>query len=243
VRSLLLIAILVLCPDVTAAPLRAAVAANFREAFEALTAAYATAGGETIEASYAASGMLATQIENGAPFAIFFSADSDRPAHLEAIGRGRSGSRTVYAIGRLVLWTPGHAAPDARWLAESGHRIAIANPTLAPYGRAAVEVLRRLNVPDFERRLVKGTSIAQAAHFVATGAVPGGLLAAAQLQLLGAVADDLWRVPDTLHAPIVQEAIVIEGSQADRAAHFLAFVGSEPAKRMIEAHGYLVPRS
>jgi molybdate transport system substrate-binding protein len=228
-----------------AAPLRIAVAANFQDTFDALVTAYAQRSSDTIEASYGATGMLYTQIVNGAPFAAFFSADDQRTAQLADDGRAKPASRVIYAIGHLVLWTPGSTtAPDSTWLADTDHRIAIANPELAPYGRAAQETLTALELwNQVQPRLVTGTSIGQAMQFVVSGGVPGGFVAQSQLvsYFHGAIpATQVWRVPRSLHTPIVQEAVVLNTPEASRVEAFFAFVASADGSAIIEAGGYSV---
>ena len=135
-----------------------------RDTFEALVAAYAKQSTEQIEGTYDATGLLYTQIVNGAPFAALFAADGERTEQLVANGRAKATSRFVYAIGRLAFWTPG--APSqapSNWLADPLHRIAIADPQNAPYGLAAKETLTSMKLWDqVQGRLVTGNSVAQA---------------------------------------------------------------------------------
>jgi molybdate transport system substrate-binding protein len=228
-----------------AEPLRIAVAANFQDTFEALVAAYAKQSPERIEGSYGATGMLYTQISNGAPFAALFAADGDRTAQLVADGRAKAASRFVYAIGRLALWTPGAASPPpTEWLADEKHRVAIANPELAPYGLAAKQTLTSMKLWDqIQPRLVTGNSVAQTMQFIATGAAPGGFVAQAQLiaHYKGTPPSaEVWVVPLNMHSPIVQEAVVLNTPDADRAQAFLTFVASDAGRTIIEAGGYAV---
>lgn len=244
-RLLLALLIAMLAGYVHAEPLRVAVAANFEDTFEALVAAYAKQSSEQIEGSYGATGMLYTQISNGAPFAALFAADGDRTAQLVADGRAKADSRFVYAIGRLALWTPGTASPSpTEWLADETHRVAIANPELAPYGLAAKQTLTSMKLWDqIQPRLVIGNSIAQTMQFIATGAAPGGFVAQAQLisHYKGTPPSaEVWIVPLNMHAPIVQEAVVLNTPDADRARAFLKFVASDAGREIIEAGGYAV---
>ncbi len=226
-------------------PLRMAVAANFQDAFEALTKAYAGGGGAQIEASYGATGMLYTQIVNGAPFDAFFAADDVRPQQLVADGRARPASRFIYAVGHLTLWAPtASTTPGPGWLAANESRLAIANPELAPYGHAAQETLAALHLwESMQTRLVRGTSIAQTFQFIASGGVPGGFVARAQLisYFHGAPnAAEVWDVPERLHTPIVQEAVALNSKAADRAEAFFDFVVSADGRAIIERAGYRV---
>ena len=226
-------------------PLRIAVAANFQNTFEALVAAYAKQSTEQIEGTYDATGLLYTQIVNGAPFAALFAADGERTEQLVANGRAKATSRFVYAIGRLALWTPG--APSqapSNWLADPLHRIAIADPQNAPYGLAAKEALTSMKLWDqVQGRLVTGNSVAQALQFIESKSAAGGFVAQAQLiaHYKGKPpSTDVWLVPLSMHSPIVQEAVVLNTPAADRAQAFLTFVASDAGRALIEANGYAV---
>ncbi len=224
------------------AEIRAAVAANFRDSFEILRERFTAQSGIEVAPSYGASGMLYTQIKSGAPFAVFFSADIERPALLEADGLALPGSRFVYAIGALVLWTPDSVNPTAAWLRDPANRIAIANPALAPYGVAAEQTLTQLGLlPDAAKRIVMGSSIAQAMHFIATRAVPGGLVARAQVVQIGVPESHLWQVPASMHTPIEQAAVAIKVSDAQAARDLLEFMRAPASRELITSHGYGVP--
>ncbi len=232
-----------------AAPLRIAVAANFQNTFEALVSAYAKQSKERIEASYGSTGMLYTQISEGAPFAALLAADGDRTRRLVAEGRATATSRFVYAIGRLVLWTPGASSAPTQWLEDAQHRVAIANPELAPYGLAAKQTLTSMKLWDqIQSRLVTGNSVGQTMQFIATGAAPGGFVAQAQLLAHrahdsrngAAPVTDVWLVPQSMYTPIVQEAVVLNTPEAGRAQAFMTFVKSDNGRAIIEAGGYEV---
>jgi len=225
--------------------LRMAVAANFQDTFEALSAAYGAQDGDTIEGSYGATGMLYTQIVNGAPYVAFFAADDQRTNELINAGRAVPASRFIYAIGHLALWTPGaQQAPGPDWLADSSHRIAIANPELAPYGRAAQETLTKLGLwSAAAARLVTGASIAQAFQFTASGGADGGFVAASQLNshFHGAVpAAEVWYVPQNSYTPIVQEAVALDAKRYRQVQRFFDFVTSDAGRTIIEDAGYSV---
>ncbi len=226
-------------------PLRIAVAANFQGTFETLVAAYATQSSDQIDGIYDATGSLYTQIINGAPFAALFAADGDRTEQLVANGRARAASRFVYAIGRLSLWTPGAPSQSpSEWLADPQHRIAIANPEIAPYGLAAKQALTSMKLWDqVQPRLVTGNNATQAMRLIETKNAAGGFVAQAQLidHYKGKPpAADVWLVPLNMHVPIVQEAVVLNTPAADRAQAFLAFVASDTGRGLIEASGYAV---
>lgn len=228
-----------------AEPLRIAVAANFQATFETLVAAYARQSSDQIQGTYDATGLLYTQIVNGAPFAALFSADSDRAEQLVANGRAKATSRFVYAIGRLALWTPGAPSQSpSDWLADPQHRIAIANPEIAPYGLAAKQTLTSMKLWDqVQPRLVTGNSVAQAIQLVETKSAAGGFVAHSQLiaHYKGKPPTaDVWLVPLNMHVPIVQEAVVLNTPAAERAQAFLTFVASPAGRALIEAGGYAV---
>ena len=168
---------------VQARPLRVAVAANFRPVLEVLAERYEKTTEQKISISSASTGVLYTQIVNGAPFDVFLSADSDRPKRLEQEGLVITNSRQPYARGQLVLWSTSDKPVTLKDLKHYKERIAIANPVTAPYGLAARETLESLNIwQDIQQRLVRGASIQQVWQFVASGNIKLGLVARAQLQ-------------------------------------------------------------
>jgi len=237
--------LLLISHSASADSLRVAVASNFRDTFEALAAAYAKQSSDQIEGTYDATGLLYAQILNGAPFQAFFAADGDRTEQLVANGRAKAQSRFVYAIGRLALWTPG--APSqapSDWLADPQHRIAIANPQNAPYGLAAQEALTSMKLwEQVQPRLVSANNVAQAMQLVESKTAAGAFVAQSQLiaHYKGKPpVTDAWLVPLNMHAPIVQEAVVLNTSAADRAQAFLTFVASDAGRALIEANGYAV---
>jgi molybdate transport system substrate-binding protein len=237
--------VVVFAGSAAAEPLRIAVAANFQDTFAALVAAYEKQSSDSIEGTFDATGSLYKQIINGAPFAAFFAADGERTEQLVANGRAKATSRFVYAIGRLALWTPGAPSQTpSDWLADPQHRIAIANPDIAPYGLAAKQTLTSMKLWDpIQPRLVIGNSAAQAMQFVESKSTDGGFVAQAQLVAHyhgNPPATDVWLVPLNMHTPIVQEAVVLNTPAADRAQAFLTFVASDAGRALIEAGGYAV---
>jgi molybdate transport system substrate-binding protein len=231
-----------LCLPAGAADLRVAVAANFLPTMEALTAQFSATTDLGVLISSGSTGKLYAQIINGAPYDLFFAADAERPALLETNGGGVAGSRFTYARGRLVLWSP-----DQELVSEQPPHIetdairffAIANPELAPYGSAAREVLRAIGAwADLESRLVRGENVNQAFQFIATGNAEAGLIARSQL-ILAAPDGSSWVVPQSAHALIEQQALVIRDSAAARS--FAAFVKTPQARELIVAHGYDLP--
>lgn len=228
---------------VSADTLRIAVASNFAHAMQALGDRFEADSRHSLTVSLGSTGKHFAQITNGAPFDIFLAADAERPARLEREGRIVIDSRFTYAIGRLAIWAPPHSRMDlpADLTRDEVARVAIANPRLAPYGRAAHETLKALGLwTAIEQKLVRGENIAQAFQFVFTGNADSGLIAQAQLAALSTeISGTVWEVPAELHAPIVQQAVLLRDSKAARA--FLAFLRTETARAIITSAGYEAP--
>jgi len=190
------------------------------------------------------SGKQYAQIKNGAPFHAFFSADARRPKLLEDEGTAISGSRFTYAIGKIVLWSPQPELvdPEANVLkkAEVNH-LAIANPKLAPYGKAAREVLKRLGVwSSLRGRIVRGENIGQTFQFVKSGNTKLGLVAMSQIKRPGdPIEGSFWKVPQSLYSPIIQQAVLLKESEATRA--FMTFVKGNISRHIIRGYGYGTP--
>lgn len=236
-----LIATLVIAADAAADEVRVAVATNFAAVMNTLVERFEATSGHTVLVSAGSTGGHYAQIKNGAPFDAFFSADSERPRLLEAEGIAVPGSRFLYAVGRLALWSArrDYVDTDGRVLATGDFRhIAIANPELAPYGAAARDVLtaRGLWAP-LQPRLVMGQDIGQAYSFVQTGNAELGFVAWAQLkQGDREIAGSYWLVPDSLHRPIEQEAVLLRDVPAARA--LAEFIKSAEAHEIIRRYGY-----
>lgn len=230
-------------------PVRVAVAANFKQTMDRLAADFSRRTGELAPiVSSGASGLLYSQIVQGAPFDVFFSADQERPARLEQDGLVVPGSRYTYAVGKLVIWRPGRTwsgtleqalkAPDVKV-------VSIANPAVAPYGTAAQQVLEKLGLwakPPF--RVVQGESLGQAFQFVATGNAQLGFIALSQVNEArsaaeGTIANEVLEIDARLYAPLAQDAVRLKRSAGKAAVgRFLDFVRSPEGKAMIAAAGY-----
>ena len=218
-----------------------AVAANFVEPARAVAEAFHTATGDTALISPGASGQLFTQISHGAPYEVFLSADAERPQALVAGGYAVGQSRFTYAVGRLALYstTPGLVDGQGLVLKRPDLRtVAIADPAVAPYGVAAEETMRKLGAYDaLKPKIVKGASIAQAYQFVATGAAEIGFVA--QSQIVTVKGGSRWLVPEALHAPIEQQAVLLKAGANDPAARaFLDFLKTPAARTIISRYGY-----
>jgi molybdate transport system substrate-binding protein len=225
-----------------------AVASNFQRTATAIAAEFSEATQVPVRISSGSTGKLYAQIVNGAPFDIYLAADSARPKRLEDDGIAVQGSRITYAEGSLLLWSADSTLSDGDCLKtlQSGsyRRLAIANPSTAPYGRAAKEFLLAANVYDeASSRLVYGENISQALQFVASGNATLGLVAASQIA--GGVPVETrcaWEVPDDMHSEITQQAVILNASNSLAAAQaFMAFLQEQRAAEILEAHGYRVP--
>ena len=227
-----------------AAEVRAAVAANFLNCARELGTAFTQETGIPISIRFAATGTLYAQIHSGAPFDVFLAADQQRPAAAIAAGLAEPGSRITYAIGRLVLYS--EALDVQRGLSmfdDAGtRRLAIANPTTAPYGAAAVAVLKALGrLASWREQLVRGNNLAQTFQFVASGNAELGLVASSQV--VDVAADRWWTVPDHLHPALIQDAVLLSAADNRDAGHrFLEFLSGEQGQEIIRAQGYDTPR-
>jgi molybdate transport system substrate-binding protein len=194
--------------------------------------------------SFGATGSFYAQIKHGAPFQVLLAADALTPLKLESEGLGVAGSRFTYAVGKLVLWSrqPGLVDDKGAVLRSSRFaRIAIANPKLAPYGAAAVEVMGQMGVlKDMQPKIVQGENIAQTYQFVATGNAQLGFVALSQVLVDGKMAQGSgWPVPPGLHAPILQDAILLsKGRDNPAAPALLNYLKSEKARALIRSFGY-----
>ena len=215
-----------------------AVATNFRPVAEALAVAYAVESGDTIEISAGATAKLAQQIGAGAPFDAFLSADTATPSRLAEAGQADAASQFTYATGRLALWTAtgGADLSDPAAALRAARHVAIANPEVAPYGKAAMQVIGHMDVSGIETRLVTGENIGQAQTLVASGAAEIGFVAASGLVGAGGTS---WLVPQEDHDPIRQDAILLtHGAGNSAAVGFLAYLKSDLARPVIESFGY-----
>jgi molybdate transport system substrate-binding protein len=195
------------------------------------------------------SGNFLTQIENGAPFDVFFSADIAYPKKLESEGLAVPGSTYLYAIGKIVLWTRSDSHLDvnkdfAVLRDPSVSKIAIANPAHAPYGRAAEEALRNMGLYDAVKdQLVLGENISQAAQFVESGNAQVGIIAMSLV-----VSPELkdkgpyWVIPENLYAPIQQGAVILRASKNPQGARqFLEYIKMPATAALLERYGFALP--
>lgn len=224
-----------------------AVASNFIEPMQSLAAAFQQSTGHTVTVSSGASGQFYAQIKHGAPFHILLSADQDKPAQLERDGLGIAGTRFTYAIGKLVLWSPKPNLVDSQAQVLMQHhfgKLAMANPDLAPYGQAAVQVLGALKLRDsLQDKIVLGENIGQAYLFVASGQADLGFVGLSQIMHHGTLSSgSVWMIPAGLYRPIKQDAVLLQAGQNSQAAQqFLAYLKTDPARRLISSYGYSFP--
>ena len=221
-----------------------AVAANFQGPLQALALGFERETGHTISASFGATGKFHAQIRSGAPFQILLAADALTPELLEREHRVVPGTRFTYAIGRLALWSARPDLIDGRpAVLQRGEfkHLAIANPKLAPYGAAALQVLGKLGLRErLAAKLVQGESIAQAYQFVASGNAELGFVALAQIMRDGQIGPgSAWLVPPAMHDPIRQDAVLLlPGRDRPAALALLRYLQGDAARALIQAHGY-----
>ncbi|MFC3151454.1 molybdate ABC transporter substrate-binding protein [Litoribrevibacter euphylliae] len=251
--------------------LKIAVASNFTFAMKALIETFEQNTGHSVVASYGSSGKIFAQIQHGAPFQVFFSADQAKPIALETAhkkaGFSVPNSRFTYAIGALALWSSkSDLITDGASVLSSDkfNKLAFANPKLAPYGAAAVQVLEQLKLVKSTRsKWVQGENIAQTYQFVSTGNADLGFIALSQLKQAELKQAQLeqtqlrqdqqeqpsqislgssWIVPQSFYSPIKQDAILLKrGERSEAAKALISFVQSNEGKRIIESYGYTTP--
>jgi molybdate transport system substrate-binding protein len=248
-KLLVFICFLVLAPCLRAQTLRVAAAADLQFAMKDLGAQFEKKTGTKVEISYGSSGNFRAQIENGAPFDVFFSADAQYPQQLVTAGVADGQSLFVYAQGHLVLWAP---AGSNLQLAEKGfealkdsrvQKIAIANPEHAPYGRAAVAALQKAGLYEqLKSKFVLGENISQAAQFAQSGNAQVGVIALSLTFADSMKGGERWEIPAEYYPTIQQEAVIINASPNKTAAKaFLEFVKSDEGRQILSKFGLTPP--
>jgi molybdate transport system substrate-binding protein len=220
-----------------------AVAANFVPPFREVAMEFEKATGHNVQVASGSSGNFYTQIKNGAPFDVFFSADNERPKLLEDEGLGVKGSRFTYAIGRLVLWSPDPDLVKGEDTLLSGKfkHLAIANPKTAPYGVAAMQTMQKLGIWEtVQPRIVLGENLGQTMGFIESGNAELGFLALSQVmdpKIKGK--GGRWDVPVNMHEPIQQDVVLLtKGKDNPAAKALMEFMGGPQAIAIIERYGY-----
>lgn len=221
-----------------------AVASNFTAPMKHLVKVFEQDTNYKIKLSFGSSGKFYAQIKHGAPFDIFFSADQTKPLALLKDNLAVKNSQFTYAIGALALWSnlPNIEQVNASTLQQNTYnKLAFANPKLAPYGTAALQVLNNLNLSNLTRsKWVQGENISQTYQFISTGNADLGFIALSQIKnqdLINKKA--IWIVPNHLYQPIKQDATLLKrGEHKQAAKQFMVFMQSNKAKRIIHSFGY-----
>ena len=230
-----------------AAEINVAVASNFGMPMKQIVAEFEKRTGNIVNLSLGSSGRFVAQIVNGAPFSAFFSADQSNPQALENAGLVIDDTRFTYAIGRLVLWSSKIHFIDGneeKLVKGDYETLAFANPRVAPYGIAAEEVLKRLNVTKGANHVwVNGENVAQTYQFISTKNVDLGFVSLSQIISDGEVKNgSSWLVPQSLYKPILQDAVILKRSEdIETTRQLMLFMKSGYVRNKIEEYGYFKP--
>ena len=238
-----------LCANTKAEEVTVAVAANFTAPMQKIAQAFEQDTGHKAKLVFGSTGKFYAQIKNGAPFAVLLSADVETPARLEQEGAVVAGTRFTYAVGRLALWSKNPALVDNKGQVllskntdkNSFKKLAIADPKLAPYGTAAIEVIERMGVIAKVRpKLVQGDSIGQAFQFVMTENAELGFVAYSQISTDGRITQgSAWVVPQNLYTPLRQDAALLSlGKDNAAALALIKYMRTDRAKTIIRTYGY-----
>lgn len=227
-----------------------AVASNLKPAFEEIASAFqARNPGVVVKATYGGSVVFLAQLQNGAPFDLFLSADSETVAKVVESGLAGGGPFT-YAFGTLVVWVPKDSTLEleqrglAALLDPGVRKVAVPNPRTAPYGRAAESALRAAGVYEaLKGRLVFGQNVSQTAQFAQTGSAQAGLVPLS-LAMTPPLSDEgrHWKVPEQSHQPIRQDGVVLKRASEPQLARELADFVQGPGRATLERYGYTAPR-
>ncbi|MGV8934537.1 MAG: molybdate ABC transporter substrate-binding protein [Gallionellaceae bacterium] len=236
-----------LSSPVQAGEISVAVAADFAAPMQRIVALFQKESGHRVQLTLGASGKLYAQIKGGAPFDVFLSADEDMPQRLLKDGLAVGGSRFIYAIGRLVLWSTQAELVDAKGLVLNNgnfNKLAFANYIYSPYGVAAKETLEKLRMwNSLQRKLKKVDSVTEAYQLAASENVDMAFIALGQVMHDGKVSKgSWWLVPSGLHSPIRQSAVQLKNAKDPAAAQaLLAFMQHEKARAVMRSFGYEMP--
>jgi molybdate transport system substrate-binding protein len=213
-----------------------------------IAAEFEKATGHSAKLSFGSSGKFVSQIENGGPFEVLLSADEKSPQKLEQSGLTVPDSQFTYALGKLVLWSakPGYVDNQGKILTTGGFKhLALADPKLAPYGLAAMEVLKKMGLMEkLQPLFVQGENIAQTYQFISTANAELGFVALSQVIENGKIATGSgWIIPGDYYAPIRQGAVLMKkGAENPAAPALLDYLKSAPALAIIEKYGYDLPQ-
>lgn len=245
-KPMLLMTILLTAGLVQAGEVKVAVASNFYKPMLQLAAEFEQATGNKVTLSAGSTGALYAQIKNGAPFELFLAADQRRPEALESEQLAINGSRFTYAQGQLAFWSKQsgyNTQQDFINAVSSVEHIAIASPKNAPYGAAAIDTMEKLGVYEKAKsKIVEGNNIGQTYQYVSSASVACGFVALSQVYQNGKITEgSAWLVPDSLHRPLKQDAVLLKQGEGNAVAQsLLAFLQSEAAKQTIRSFGYKI---
>lgn len=243
-RTLACLALLTLSAAGHADEISIAVAGNFAAPMQRIAADFEKDSGHKVVPSFGSTGKFYAQIKGGAPFEILLAADDETPARLEKENVAVAGSRFTYAVGKLVLWSrkEGYVDVNGEVLKKNEFQhLSVANPKLAPYGAAGVELLRMLGLFDVvQSKFVTAENIGQAYQFISTGNAELGFIALSQVYKDGKIAEgSAWIVPQKYYAPIRQDAVILAKGRGKPAAEALMkFLRGEKAMAVIKSYGY-----
>jgi molybdate transport system substrate-binding protein len=249
-KTLLLVVTFCCCADMASAQeIVVAAAADLAAVFPQVAAKFEHETGKKVKMNFGSSGQFLLQIENGAPFDVFFSADLQYPLRLESEGLIQPGSLYKYAVGKLVLYVPNRSPLNLSQglralLSPEAKRIAIANPQHAPYGRAAVEALKKEGLYDsLQSRFVVGENISQTAQFVQSGNADAGIVALSLA--LGPAMKSAGRfveIPASDYATLEQAAVILKSSKNKAtAALFLDYLRKPEIVILLAQYGFVMP--
>jgi molybdate transport system substrate-binding protein len=250
IAALMLLTVSVGAPAPAADELTIAAAADLTFAFKDVAAKFQAQSGDMVKLSFGSSGNFFSQIQNGAPYDLFFSADLSYAQKLEAAGLTEPGSLYKYAVGKIVLWVPADSKLDlSKGLSVLNdpaiHKIAIANPQHAPYGRAALAALKHVGIYDqIKDKIVLGENISQTAQFVQSGNADIGIIADS-LALAPTMKDKgkYFEVPADDYPAIEQAAVILRSSKHQELARkFIAFLKQPATKELLQSYGFVVPK-
>jgi molybdate transport system substrate-binding protein len=239
----------VVCVIAKAEEVTVAVAANFTAPMQKIAQAFEQDTGHKAKLVFGSTGKFYAQIKNGAPFAVLLSADDETPARLEKEGAAVAGTRFTYAVGRLALWSKNPSLVDDEGQVllsnttdkNSFKKLAIADPKLAPYGAAALEVIERLGASaKVIPKLVQGDSIGQAFQFVMTENAELGFVALSQISMDGRITQgSAWTVPQNLYTSLRQDAVLLPlGKDNAAALALMKYMRTDRAQTIIRTYGY-----
>src|ERR1700737_1980893 len=241
-QIVVLLVVLLTASYAHAQSVKVAAAADLKFAMAELAAQFEKQSETKLDVTYGSSGNFLTQIQNGAPFDLFFSADSEYPKKLEAVGLAEPGTLREYAVGHIVIWAPSDSGINAArdgWkclLDQRVKRIAIANPEHAPYGRAAVAAMKKAGIYEqVKDQLVYGENISQTAQFVQSGNAQAGIVALSLAMSPAMKNGNKWEIPADSYPPIKQAAVVLKASKdKDAARRFLDFVNGSEGREILQ---------